>query len=58
MPATIIEPNTRSFDKVAVDPITLILIENGLVAAREQMDALLFRTAMSLIIRDQRDGFW
>jgi N-methylhydantoinase B len=57
MPATIIETNTRSFDKVAVDPITLDLIENGLVAAREQMDALLFRTAMSPIIRDQRDGF-
>jgi N-methylhydantoinase B len=28
-----------------------------MVAAREQMDALLFRTAMSPIIRDQRDGF-
>lgn len=57
MPATLIEPNTTSFNRVPVDPITLDLIENGLVAAREQMDALLFRTAMSPIIRDQRDGF-
>jgi len=57
MPATLIEPNARPFNRLPVDPITLDLIENGFVAAREQMDALLFRTAMSPIIRDQRDGF-
>ncbi len=57
MPATLIESTPRTFTRVPVDPITLDLIENGLVAAREQMDALLFRTAMSPIIRDQRDGF-
>ena len=60
MPATIIETHPQAhipLPRVPVDPITLDLIENGLVAAREQMDALLFRTAMSPIIRDQRDGF-
>ena len=57
MPATVVELNAKPFAKVAIDPITLDLIENGMVAAREQMDALLFRTAMSPIIRDQRDGF-
>ena len=40
MAATIIEPNLKPFDQVPVDPIALDLIENGLVAAREQMDAL------------------
>ncbi|RMB00612.1 hydantoinase B/oxoprolinase family protein [Eilatimonas milleporae] len=55
--ATLIEPNTAPFEKADVDPITLDLIENGLVSARGQMDALLFRTAMSPIIREQRDGF-
>jgi len=57
MPATLIEPNARDYNRVAVDAIAIDLIENAMVAAREQMDALLFRTAMSPIIRDQRDGF-
>lgn len=55
--ARLIEPNDRPFETVPVDPVTLDLIENGLVNARTQMDALLFRTAMSPIIREQRDGF-
>ncbi len=57
MAAQIIESGTQAFNAVDVDPITLDLIENGLVNAREQMDAILFRTAMSPIIREQRDGF-
>jgi hypothetical protein len=52
-----IETNPEPFRTVEVDPITLDLVENGLVNARTQMDALLFRTAMSPIIREQRDGF-
>lgn len=57
MAATIIERAELRFDKVEVDPVTLDLIENGLINIREQMDAILFRTAMSPIIREQRDGF-
>ncbi len=57
MVATIIEETTSERVDVTVDPVTLDLIENGLVNAREQMDAILFRTAMSPIIREQRDGF-
>ena len=57
MSAKIIETGKKDFTQVEVDPITLDLIENGLVNAREQMDAILFRTAMSPIIREQRDGF-
>ena len=55
--ATLIETNDKPFRQVEVDRITLDLVENGLVNARTQMDALLFRTAMSPIIREQRDGF-
>ncbi|MSR15966.1 MAG: hydantoinase B/oxoprolinase family protein [Gammaproteobacteria bacterium] len=55
--ATIVESNPAPFNAVTVDRITLDLIENGLINARQQMDSLLFRTAMSPIIREQRDGF-
>jgi N-methylhydantoinase B len=55
--ARIIESNSAPLKQVAVDRITLDLVENGLINARTQMDALLFRTAMSPIIREQRDGF-
>ena len=47
MPARIIQTNTTPFDKVAVEPITLDIIENALRNARAEMDAVLFRTAMS-----------
>ncbi len=57
MAARIIESSELRVEKVEVDPVTLDLIENGLVNTREQMDAILFRTAMSPIIREQRDGF-
>jgi N-methylhydantoinase B len=55
--ATLIETNPAPFRRAAVDRITLDLVENGLINARNQMDTLLFRTAMSPIIREQRDGF-
>jgi N-methylhydantoinase B len=57
MPATLIQPNTAPFDKITVDPITLDIIENALRNAREEMDAVLFRTAMSPGIREQHDAF-
>lgn len=41
----------------AVDPITLDIIENALKNARQEMDAVLYRTAMSPVIRDQHDEF-
>lgn len=55
--ATIIESNHNPWPTVAVDPVTLDVIENALQNARVQMDAILFRTAISTIIREQRDGF-
>lgn len=57
MPATIIETNTTPFEKVTVDTITLDIVENALRNAREEMDATLFRTAMSPGIREQGDAF-
>ncbi len=40
-----------------LDPITLDLIENALRNARHEMDAVLFRSAMSPVIREQHDEF-
>lgn len=57
MPAKIIQTNSTPFDKVAVEPITLDIIENALRNARAEMDAVLFRTAMSPGIREQHDAF-
>ncbi|MEX0346802.1 MAG: hydantoinase B/oxoprolinase family protein, partial [Rhizobiaceae bacterium] len=57
MPATIIQTNSRPFEKVEVDPITLDIVENALKNARAEMDAVLFRTAMSPGIREQHDAF-
>ena len=57
MPARIIQTNTTPFAKVAVEPITLDIIENALRNARAEMDAVLFRTAMSPGIREQHDAF-
>ena len=42
---------------VALDPVTLDLIENALRNARHEMDAVLFRSAMSPVIREQHDEF-
>ncbi len=57
MPATLIETNTTALQHVAVDPVTLDIIENALKNARFEMDAVLFRTAMSPGIREQHDEF-
>jgi N-methylhydantoinase B len=58
MPATIIESRPRPFDMgKPVDPITLDIVENALRNARAEMDAVLFRAAMSPGIREQHDAF-
>ncbi len=58
MPATIIETNPKPFNRDAKpDPITLDIVENALRNARSEMDAVLFRTAMSPGIREQHDAF-
>jgi N-methylhydantoinase B len=57
MPARIIETNTAPFQRIDVDTVTVDIIENALRNAREEMDAVLFRTAMSPGIREQGDCF-
>ena len=57
MPAKIIETNDTPFKRVAIDPVTLDIIENALRNARIEMDATLVRTAMSPGIREQGDAF-
>jgi len=57
MPARIVQTNTAPFRPATVDPITLDIIENALRNARTEMDAVLFRTAMSPGIREQHDAF-
>ena len=57
MVAQIIQSNSTPFARVDVDPITLDIVENALRNARNEMDAVLFRTAMSPGIREQHDAF-
>jgi len=57
MSATIIEKNATAFAPVDIDTITLDIMENALRNVREEMDATLFRTAMSPGIREQGDSF-
>ena len=57
MPAKIIETNSTPLQTVEVDGVTIDIIENALKNAREEMDAVLFRTAMSPGIREQGDCF-
>ena len=57
MPATIVQTNATPFRTVAIDPVTLDIIENALRNARVEMDATLVRTAMSPGIREQGDAF-
>ncbi len=57
MPARIIETNNTPLATVDVESVTVDIIENGLKNAREEMDAVLFRTAMSPGIREQGDCF-
>ena len=56
MPFQIIEkPFSRG--TVEVDPITIDIIENALLNARREMDYVVFRSAMSTVIREQRDAY-
>jgi N-methylhydantoinase B len=55
--ATITETATTQVRHVEVDPVTIDIIENALRNARYEMDAVLFRTAMSPGIREQHDEF-
>lgn len=57
MTAHIIQTNPAPFQPVDLDSITLDIIENALRNARAEMDAVLFRTAMSPGIREQHDAF-
>ena len=57
MPARIIETNESPLNPIDVDGITVDLIENALKNAREEMDALVSRTALSPGIREQGDCF-
>ena len=57
MSARIIETNQSPLKTVDVDGITVDLIENALKNAREEMDALVSRTALSPGIREQGDCF-
>ncbi|MEY4160509.1 MAG: hypothetical protein RLZZ136_1130 [Pseudomonadota bacterium] len=57
MSARIIQSNDAPYTKVAIDPVTLEVIENALRNARVEMDATLVRTAMSPGIREQGDAF-
>ena len=51
------QTNDTPLKKVEVDTVTVDIIENALKNAREEMDAVLFRTAMSPGIREQGDCF-
>ena len=57
MPAQIIQTNPTAIVPGAIDTIALDIIENALRNARSEMDAVLFRTAMSPGIREQHDAF-
>ncbi len=57
MPTKIIETNNTPFQRIEVDTVTVDIIENALRNAREEMDAVLFRTTMSPGIREQGDCF-
>ncbi len=56
-PASPRSARPRRAPEAALDPITLDLIENALRNARHEMDAVLFRSAMSPVIREQHDEF-
>jgi N-methylhydantoinase B/acetone carboxylase, alpha subunit len=43
--------------QIDIDPVTLDIIENALKNTRYEMDAVLYRTAMSPVIREQHDQF-
>ena len=51
MTAQLLETNNDPLKQVDVDGVTVDIIENALRNAREEMDAVVFRTAMSPGIR-------
>src|SRR6201991_112170 len=55
--ATLVETTTTPLARADVDPVTVDIIETALRNARYEMDAVLFRTAMSPGIREQHDEF-
>jgi N-methylhydantoinase B len=57
MTARLLETNHDPLKRIDVDGVTVDIIENALRNAREEMDAVLFRTAMSPGIREQGDCF-
>ncbi|TQF00606.1 MAG: hydantoinase B/oxoprolinase family protein [Spiribacter salinus] len=57
MSANIVQPNSTPLQRVDVDTVTLDIIENAMANARNEMDAVLIRTAMSPGIREQGDAF-
>ena len=57
MSATARRASHRRDPAIEIDPITLDIIENALRHARFEMDAVLFRSAMSPVIREQHDEF-
>ena len=57
MAAKIRQSKTEPLRTVALEGVTVDIIENALKNAREEMDAVLFRTAMSPGIREQGDCF-
>jgi len=57
MATRIIQTDSTPFERVEVDTVTVDIIENALSNARVEMDAVLFRTAMSPGIREQGDCF-
>lgn len=48
---------TADIPQIDIDPVTLDIIENALKNTRYEMDAVLYRTAMSPVIREQHDQF-
>lgn len=57
MPAKIMQPNKAAYQRQDVNVVTADIIENALRNARSEMDAVIFRTAMSPGIREQHDAF-
>ncbi len=56
-PAPVPGPAATAAPQGGLDIVTLDLIENALRNARHEMDAVLFRSAMSPVIREQHDEF-
>ena len=57
MTAKIIQTNNTPLEILEVEGVTVDIIENSLKNARVEMDAVVFRTAMSPGIREQGDCF-